>query len=74
MYLGRSWSIFVIEIIFGFALLWNCLAALLRREDMYNQESAKIMHWSLFAGMLFGAALVVHGLCMVRLLFQVWQR
>ena len=59
----------VFELVFGAGLFYNCLAGLLKREWVYDAQSSQMMFWSQLVGMAIGAALILHALWLIRLLY-----
>jgi hypothetical protein len=61
-YYGRSGAGLLLIIILGIGTGLGCLRALASREGMYDRESATIMFWSNWVGVILGFGVAAAGL------------
>ena len=55
----RSGILFIIVLVLGAGLFFNCLTAMLNREDAYDRASTNQMFYANIVGMLIGGGLAL---------------
>lgn len=65
---GRATGLAWLLTLGGIGLAWSCLLGIVRREEVYDAESASMMFWSQLLGIVIGLGLCAWGVSLLTLL------